>query len=892
MGLGFSSWSAFSFLSPLALWGCLALPLLWWLLRLQPPSPKRQVFPALLLLQGLVPMSQSPARTPWWLLLLRLLVLLLLFVGLARPVVTPATPLPGSGVLTLIIDNGWSSGAVWPSWQAAFSALCQQAEQEQRVVLIVPTAPEAATGKLASIGPMPALTACPLLAQLQPQAWPTDHAAAQAMITQALPAPAAPASFWFSDGVRGTATETLYQFLQTRGALTLYQTERPHYLLQPPLTPSAALAASVTRADPDAAASILLTAEDQSGHTLGMVSGQFKAREKTITLSFDVPTTLRNQATRLVLQGQRDAGAVLLLDSRNARLPVGLIGDEVTQREQPLLNGLHYLERALSAQHEPMLGTAATLLTRRLPIIINTNETPLDAETNTALAAWVEQGGVLLQFAGAALAPDSNLLPTPLRAAHRTTGGTLSWDKPQNLQPFPPQSPFAGLPVPDDVSVTQQVLADPAGLTGDTSWALLQDGTPLVTGAKRGKGLSVLFHVPATPGWSSLPLSGLFVHMLERLVLLRRNGEAGTQPTSTSTLPVNRVLDGFGQLQPAPATALALSPAEQAAWQPTPAHPPGYYGQAQAARAFNLGQALSTLLPFAPPERQPPTHNAGQQEWRPWLLSAALLLLLADYILALALRGYLARYARLVGRVSMVGLMVGLMLSTACLAETAAAEPANTMTLSEKIWLGHITNGAGERSASAATGLQALAERVQQKTAAEKIGVVPVNLMQDDLSLIALLYWPLTEPPMLSADARQKLQTYLAHGGMLLLDLTSEPEHNLTLREADIALPALAPVTPQHPLFRTFYLLQECPGQNLDGTFWSERDVSGRPDNVPTVFIGARDWARAWALADNSGERQTELAMRCGLNLVMYALTGNYKMDQVHVGAILERLHQ
>ena len=40
------------------------------------------------------------------------------------------------------------------------------------------------------------------------------------------------------------------------------------------------------------------------------------------------------------------------------------------------------------------------------------------------------------------------------------------------------------------------------------------------------------------------------------------------------------------------------------------------------------------------------------------------------------------------------------------------------------------------------------------------------------------------------------------------------------------------------------------------------------------------------------GERQRELAMRFGVNLVMYVLTGNYKSDQVHVPAILERLGQ
>ena len=41
-----------------------------------------------------------------------------------------------------------------------------------------------------------------------------------------------------------------------------------------------------------------------------------------------------------------------------------------------------------------------------------------------------------------------------------------------------------------------------------------------------------------------------------------------------------------------------------------------------------------------------------------------------------------------------------------------------------------------------------------------------------------------------------------------------------------------------------------------------------------------------------TGERQREVAFRFGVNLIMYVLTGNYKSDQVHVPALLERLGQ
>jgi hypothetical protein len=70
---------------------------------------------------------------------------------------------------------------------------------------------------------------------------------------------------------------------------------------------------------------------------------------------------------------------------------------------------------------------------------------------------------------------------------------------------------------------------------------------------------------------------------------------------------------------------------------------------------------------------------------------------------------------------------------------------------------------------------------------------------------------------------------------------------------------------------------------------------------VSPVIVGANDWAAAWAV-DSAGRnpfatipggaRQRTLAYRFGVNLVMYALTGNYKGDQVHVPSLLERLGQ
>ena len=148
----------------------------------------------------------------------------------------------------------------------------------------------------------------------------------------------------------------------------------------------------------------------------------------------------------------------------------------------------------------------------------------VSGEARDRLIAWVEDGGMLVRFAGPRLAgSDDDLVPVKLRRGGRMLGGSLSWDQPQPLAAFSREGPFGNMPVPNDVTVTRQVLAEPEAGLVDRTWATLADGTPLVTAVKRGKGMIVLFHVTADTRWSDLPLSGSFVEMLRRMV-----GLAGT----------------------------------------------------------------------------------------------------------------------------------------------------------------------------------------------------------------------------------------------------------------------------------------------------------------------------------------------------------------------------
>ncbi|MEM6489818.1 MAG: DUF4159 domain-containing protein, partial [Pseudomonadota bacterium] len=189
--------------------------------------------------------------------------------------------------------------------------------------------------------------------------------------------------------------------------------------------------------------------------------------------------------------------------------------------------------------------------------------------------------------------------------------------------------------------------------------------------------------------------------------------------------------------------------------------------------------------------------------------------------------------------------------------------------------------------------------------------------------LVPVIYMPLTAETVPSESALARLSRYIASGGMLLIDTQSGASGiggagAAEMRQVARALnlPPLAQVDEDHVLTRTFYLLTRFPGRWQGGRVWAEAPPEGRQDtendpnlprfdriddNVSPVIVGSADWAAAWAVDDlgralypvgRGGDRQREMAYRFGINVVLYALTGNYKSDQVHAPAVLERLGQ
>ncbi len=914
------------FTAPWLLATLAALPLLWLILRAVPPAPLRRIFPGVTLLLGLKDDETLSDRTPWWLLLLRMLAVAALIIGLAGPVLNPARDQSGSGPLLVVLDASWAGAAAWEETRDRLEAELSEAGRANRPVAVLRlTAPE-------PLNFMAASDWRSRIAGLTPQPWQPTEAQIGEALDQIAAASGGFDSLWFDDGLDYAARPSVIEVLQDRGDLLVIQTRSSTLGLKPARFDDGSIALSALRSRGAAAqeATVIARGPDPGGtlRSLATATLTFAEGATGAEAQLTLPPELRSRITRFEIGGTRSAGAVALTDDSLRRREIALISSQAGNEGLALLSPLHYLRQALEPTADLYEGTLASLLPANPDAVILADVASLPPAEETALIEWVTDGGLLLRFAGPRLAAsdlardaDHPLMPVRLRSGGRSIGGAMSWGEPKQLAAFAEDSPFFGLTVPDEVTVTSQVVAQPGPDLANTMIAALGDGTPLVTRKPLGKGKVVLFHVTANAEWSSLPLSGLFVGMLERLSVSSAARTPSAEELEGTTWTPISVLDGLGRHADAGRLSGIAGP-DLIATPPGPDMRPGVYESGGRTLARNVLTGDSVLSPSVWPANVAVTGSAAAPERAlgGLLLSLALLLLAADILASLLLSGRLTS-----SRATLTALILGF--GTVSLPTDAPAQvrPPPPPALAAEMVLAHVLTGDAQIDALAQAGLTGLSNTLYFRTSVEPASPTGVDLERDELAFYPLLYWPITlSQPRPSAEAYAKLNAYLQAGGMILFDTrdadlassgaTTPNARKLQQLARALDIPPLEPVPEDHVLTRTFYLLQDFPGRHSRGTLWVEaaatgtEQIEGLPfrnlnDGVTPVVIGGNDWASAWAVDAGgrqmypigrgfAGERQRELAFRFGVNLVMHVLTGNYKSDQVHVPALLDRLGQ
>jgi hypothetical protein len=941
-----------AFAYPLALGALIALPIIWYLLRLTPPKPQDEVFPPLVILERLVRKEDSPAKSPWWLTVLRLAMATMAILAMAGPVWNPRQAiLDKQGPVLLVVDDGWASGEYWDAIKRTALEITEEAKAAGRSISLLKTSePFEMPDGLQSPEEISARIEAASNLSIRP-----DHANSALRIRQAISRDAYGETVFLSDGLShgDKGGELLAAMTATGLAPKVISPPLGHLLALAPLTNEPTrMTGSLARPMADNAIAATITGYDKDGLSIARSNVILREGETSAGFEFSEPVELRNQITRVAIDGSRQAGSVQLLDDSNRRRIVGLISGQSLDISQPLLSPLYYITNALAPFSDLRQGNTSNLgeavdelIAQNVSAIVMADVGTIPPEETKRLAGFVEAGGMLIRFAGPRLAasPDSELLPVKLIQGDRFIGGALSWDKPKTVAPFEPGSPFFGLPAPKNVEVSRQVLALQSADLDKQTWARLEDGTPLVTAGQSGEGWIVLFHVNSDNNWSNLPLSGTFVEMLRRTVNLSRSNSAAVLGTGALRLPPMEILDGAGNLTPPLARIKPLILEKGKTPVVSLENPPGLYGTDDGYVALNLIGENEDLIPLNVAAQAPAatlSNYVGNNSFvfKPVLLAIAAVLLLLDCLAVLWFAGILRRRTDSPGRqnrflrtagiaIFLLGGSTGLIVCTQAPAhaQTAATveNPDLDFSATLRTRFAYVKTGIGDVDSISAAGLLGLTRYVSSRTALEPGDPIGIDVASDELSFYPFLYWPIDQDsPVPDAQTMARVDAYMKQGGTILFDTRDQISGSLIssggspeiikLREilASLDIPPLEPVPADHVLTKSFFLLDSFPGRYQGGDLWVEQigtaeEEQNRParsgDGVSTIMITSNDFAGAWAIDENNrslfatvpaSNAQREYAFRVGVNIVMYTMTGNYKADQVHIPALLERLGQ
>lgn len=419
------------------------------------------------------------------------------------------------------------------------------------------------------------------------------------------------------------------------------------------------------------------------------------------------------------------------------------------------------------------------------------------------------------------------------------------------------------------------------------------------------------------------------------------------------TLPPLKTLNGLGTLVSPPPLAEPIAVSEFSALQPSAIHPPGYYGASAHPQALNVLKADANLAALPQPPAGTPRlnyQNAASTPLKPWLLAIALGLLFIDILAVVLLQAGGLAGLRRGGPITSAGarqatsamLAFAITLTSAMTlflsvspadaqnrdrygvvserASNLSSEDAARLAATAKVTFGYVVTGDRDVDETSRLGLLGLSRVLESRTAVEPGEPAAIQIDKDEIGFYPIIYWPVIEDAEALPDpVISKIDAYMKEGGLVIFDtrdygrggnavaLSGPSGSALQRLLSKLDVPRLEPVPENHVVTKSFYLLRTFPGRWDGGQLWVEAiraddEYSRRArvsDGVTSIMITANDLAAAWALDQRGmplyqvvpgGERQREMAFRSGVNIVMHALTGNYKADQVHVPALLERL--
>ena len=925
-----------SFYHPLYLISLLFLPFIYFLIKLTPPPPRVILFPPINILKKFVPAEKTPKNSPLLLLIVRLLLGGAIITALAGPYYQISDKvIINNQPLLIVVDDSWSSAQDWDQRKNFIQNLIHEAELQS-----VPTYIYAASDNNISQF-IDYATTRNKIKILTPKPYVPNYSEAINIIREFTKSHENCHIVWLAPALAhpdaGEFITSLESDKKKTPNISIYANHNDVKILRNPINQKEAIHIDIENYNQSLNSPIEIIASDFYGNTLFQqhFDQKFQVKDKII---IKAPLELRNKVSHLRINNQHTAGSVALLDDRSRRPRIGIFAQSKDNSTQPLLSAYYFLSKALNPFTDIVIPNSGSitpiddLLSQNITTLILSDVGLLTESDEHAVAKFLTDGGSLIRFSGPNLAAKADdLLPVKLRPASRNLGGAISWEKPKKIAQFEHSSPFYEFSIPDDILISRQLLAEPTNDLNDKTWVRLEDGTPLVTAERRGKGILVFFHISADTSWSNLPISGLFIDMLNKLSLysfisdeMKKNDVTEINNSSQLSLRAVKLLDGYGNFLPGPIDSAPSISLNNSGFTDSN-NLPGFYLDGSITRAvqpISKNEILSKLDDIIKNKTINTLDDISRYDLSGVFLLLSVLLFLVDTLLSTP-KSYLSinifKFPKLI-----LFIMILLPPNDEAYATSSPSDqlPSKEMTSILTSRLANVLTGDNSIDASAYDGLKHLTNELRARTSYEPGDPIGLDLNKDDLSLYPLIYWPIyASMPQPNEKVIQKLATFMRSGGTVIFDTRNGDSHSNVIGESQesswlrlllqqLDVPVVEHVPRDHVITKTYYLINKIQGSTETCDSWVEKtfmdvaderrnNVIQSTDNVSSLIITSCNLASAWSrfsrentFSNIKDTHNLELAMRSGINIVMYTLTGNYKSDQVHKRRIIERLQK
>jgi len=885
------------FLEPAIFAALASLPIVWWLLRRFPPTPEKVIFPSLAIIKQLHSQPRTNRKTPPWLLIFRITLLMFAILAFAKPYfdsnkkdMTAWNNIAQSSKVIIIVDDGYGFAQNSSSIKQSGDRIINTAGINNAQTAVI-SASDAATIKHISFTNTELAKA--ILHQISPKAYLPDRTA----IIQNLHNSADYSSariFWLSDGL--DANDSLIQEAKHK--------PDNFFIFKPELSKLPVcikkIESSVDGFDIDVErlsqrSSNVFTIEGRGRDNSVILTETRKFETSALTANVIIKPAreVRNHLTRLTINGGTNACAVWLMDDESAVKSAGIITSSNADN-QPFLQEKYYLTKALEGYAQIDYGNVDELLKAASGLLILPDSTIINTSDSAKLQQWVENGGILLRFAGKNLedklkAGDTEdiLLPVKISSIF-SYGGIANISGQQKLKKFEEKIPLANLSYGSTVNIRKLAIPATQSNTHEV-WARLEDGSPLITSQSRKSGRIIFVHTTANNDWSDFALSGTFVSFVQNILSI----SGGTHTVKEGFAKQTEELDGYGNLTSI-TTANDIKDIQSLRSNPEK-FKSGYYSSGQASIAVNMGRSYG-LTPINYNAAIDYNENTGSKDFTVILAIIAAIMLGIDSILSLVKTMYKSAQK----------MLVTLFITFALIPTQSLAKNSSEENPAFKTTIAYVQTGNAKLDRSTEAGITRLSNELANRTSAICNAPVSINLERDDISLYPILYVPIYEGTFIGVDGMKKLHSFIRTGGLVIFDTMDGADISTALSVNPVLIYMLnamgvsnfEKVNDKHVLLKTFYLLKEIRGRFDDSTTLVEKADENVNDGVSPIIITSAALAQGLSVDENGGnshiisggsEKDGEMIVRSGINIAMYALTGNYKADKIHTNIIEER---